>query len=290
MLRTFSKIYGMAGLRCGFVVARPDLLEKVMDRSGWNFMPVTAVVAASASLKDPALVPERRRINASIRQQTFQWLDRNGYAYIPSESNCFLLDTKRPGKEVRDAMAKENVTDWSRLAGDAHLGPHHGGDAGRDGALPGRVPESHEELTGARAACPRVPRPTRHDYAVTLTPVLHSTHSRPSRLLLCANNNRAHGAQRLFRSYVERSSLFDRIAHVGVEAAIVAALGPYFARLFADATQSSPTFLRFHAPIRAPVKVRPGSWSLRRISSCGSMPYFTNDPSRPVKQQMRLGA
>jgi histidinol-phosphate aminotransferase len=72
-------------------------------------MPVTAVVAATASLKDAQLVPERRRINAGIRQQTFQWLERNGYTYIPSESNCFLLDTKRPGQEVRDAMAKENV-------------------------------------------------------------------------------------------------------------------------------------------------------------------------------------
>jgi histidinol-phosphate aminotransferase len=109
VLRTFSKVYGMAGLRCGFVIARPDLLEKVVSRGGQNFMPVTAVVAATASLKDAALVAERRRINATIRQQTFQWLDRNGYTYIPSESNCFLLDTRRPGKEVRDAMANENV-------------------------------------------------------------------------------------------------------------------------------------------------------------------------------------
>jgi len=109
VLRTFSKTYGMAGLRCGFAVARPDLLEKVMDSAGWNFMPVTAVAAASASLKDSKLVPERRRINATVRQETFQWLDRNGYSYIPSESNCFLLDTKRPGKEVIDAMAEQKV-------------------------------------------------------------------------------------------------------------------------------------------------------------------------------------
>ena len=80
-----------------------------MDRAGWNFMPVTAVVAASASLKDPQLVPERKRVNATIRQETFQWLDRNTYSYIPSESNCFLLDTRRPGKEVIDAMARQNV-------------------------------------------------------------------------------------------------------------------------------------------------------------------------------------
>jgi len=109
VLRTFSKTYGMAGLRCGFAVARPDLMEKIMDRAGWNFMPVTALVAASASLKDSRLVPERRSINASIRRETFQWLDRNSYSYIPSESNCFLLDTKRPGKQVIDAMAQQNV-------------------------------------------------------------------------------------------------------------------------------------------------------------------------------------
>ncbi|MGA7907920.1 MAG: pyridoxal phosphate-dependent aminotransferase [Candidatus Sulfotelmatobacter sp.] len=109
VLRTFSKVYGMAGIRCGLAIARPDLLENILAWGGWNFMPVTAMVAASASLKDPQLVPERRRINASIRQETFQWLDRNGFSYIPSESNCFLLETKRPGKEVIDAMAKQNV-------------------------------------------------------------------------------------------------------------------------------------------------------------------------------------
>ncbi len=109
VLRTFSKTYGMAGLRCGFAIARPDLLEKIMNRAGWNSMPVTAVVAASASLKDPGLVPERKRINAKIRQETFQWLDSNAYSYTPSESNCFMLDTKRSGKEVIDAMAQQKV-------------------------------------------------------------------------------------------------------------------------------------------------------------------------------------
>ena len=109
VLRTFSKAYGMAGIRCGLIIARPDLLEKAMSRGGWNFMPVTALAAAIASLKDPGLVPERRRANASVRQQTFQFLDRNGFTYIPSESNCFMVETKRPGKDIREAMAKENV-------------------------------------------------------------------------------------------------------------------------------------------------------------------------------------
>ena len=109
VLRTFSKIYGMAGLRCGYAVARPDLLEKIHNYGGWNFMPVTATSAAAASLKHQALVPERKRINEQVRSATFAWLDRNGYSYIASVSNCFLVDTKRPAKEVIAAMAKQNV-------------------------------------------------------------------------------------------------------------------------------------------------------------------------------------
>jgi histidinol-phosphate aminotransferase len=109
LLRTFSKIYGMAGLRCGIAIARPDLLQKLAAFGGWNAMPITALVAAKASLQHAQLVPDRKRINATVREQTFQWLDKNGYAYIRSESNCFLLDTKRPAKEVIEAMARQNV-------------------------------------------------------------------------------------------------------------------------------------------------------------------------------------
>jgi histidinol-phosphate aminotransferase len=109
VLRTFSKIYGMAGLRCGFGIARPDLLEKMTAFSGWSAMPITAVAAATASVKDPRLVPERKQINATIREATFQWLSKNGYSFVPSQSNCFMLDTKRPAKEVIAQMAAQNV-------------------------------------------------------------------------------------------------------------------------------------------------------------------------------------
>jgi histidinol-phosphate aminotransferase len=109
VLRTFSKIYGMAGLRCGAIFGRPDLMEKVENYGGWNFMPITALVAASASLKDGQLVPDRKRINASVRSNVFAWLDRNGYSYIPSQTNCFMLDVKRPAKPVIEAMANQNI-------------------------------------------------------------------------------------------------------------------------------------------------------------------------------------
>ena len=119
-------------------------MQKIENYGGGNPMPVTAVAAASASLKDAQLVPERKRINAEIREETFQWLDRNGYSYIPSVSNCFMLDTKRPAKEVIAAMAQQECPHWTHLAGDAHLYAHHRWNARRDEPVPGGVSEGDE--------------------------------------------------------------------------------------------------------------------------------------------------
>jgi len=108
-LRTFSKIYGMAGIRCGMAIGRPDLLAKLENFSGWSAMPITALAAATASLKHEHLVADRKKLNAEIRQKTFDWLGSHGHSFVPSESNCFMLDTKRPAKEVIDSMAARNV-------------------------------------------------------------------------------------------------------------------------------------------------------------------------------------
>lgn len=108
VLRTFSKIYGMAGIRCGFAIARPDLLEK-LQTFGQNPMPITGAAAATASLKDATLVPTRKKIIADIRNDTFDFLAKHNYKFIPSESNCFMIDTGRDGKAVFSAMAAKNV-------------------------------------------------------------------------------------------------------------------------------------------------------------------------------------
>jgi histidinol-phosphate aminotransferase len=108
VLRTFSKIYGMAGLRCGFAIARPDLLAK-LNPYGWNAMPVTAVVAAKTSLKSKDLVPERKKVNADIRNDVLSWLAANKYSFVPSETNCFMVDVKRPGKQFIEAMEAKKV-------------------------------------------------------------------------------------------------------------------------------------------------------------------------------------
>jgi len=124
VLRTFSKLYGMAGLRCGFAVGRPDLLKKIEAYGGWNAMPVTASSAAIASLNDTSLITERKRINTANRESTFAWLDSNGYKYSPSVSNCFMVDAGKPAGDVIAAMAHQNVyigrpwpsmPDWVRV-------------------------------------------------------------------------------------------------------------------------------------------------------------------------------
>lgn len=108
VLRTFSKIYGMAGLRCGVAFGHPDLLAKLAVY-GYNPLPVTGLAAAAASLKQSSLVPARRKIVTDTRSATFAWLDKKGYKYIPSVSNCFMIDTGRPGREVIAAMQQQDV-------------------------------------------------------------------------------------------------------------------------------------------------------------------------------------
>lgn len=108
VLRTFSKIYGMAGLRAGAAFARPDLMKKL---SGWGatMMPITGMAAASASLQVKDLVPTRRKMIAQVREDTFNFLEKNNYKYVPSVSNCFMVDTGKPGIQVVMALRKENV-------------------------------------------------------------------------------------------------------------------------------------------------------------------------------------
>ena len=109
VLRTFSKIYGMAGIRCGFAIGRPDLLAKLQPY-GQNAMPITGSAAANVSLLDADLVPTRKKIIGDTRKDTIAWLSANNYKVIgQSESNCFMIDTGRSGSGVIKAMQAENV-------------------------------------------------------------------------------------------------------------------------------------------------------------------------------------
>ena len=108
VLRTFSKVYGMAGIRCGLALGRPDLLARLQPY-GMNAMPITGSAAANVSLLDPDLVPKRKKIIADTRNDTFAFLETKGYKFVPSHSNCFMIDTGREGKAVIAAMQEKNV-------------------------------------------------------------------------------------------------------------------------------------------------------------------------------------
>jgi histidinol-phosphate aminotransferase len=108
VLRTFSKIYGMAGIRAGAAIGRPDLLEK-MGAFMAGALPTTAMGAANASLKVKTLIPERREKIKIIREDTLAFLDKHGFKTVTSVSNKFMVDTKRPAQDVIMAMRKEKV-------------------------------------------------------------------------------------------------------------------------------------------------------------------------------------
>jgi histidinol-phosphate aminotransferase len=108
ILRTFSKIYGMAGLRAGAALARPDLLAKLGGYSS-TMMPITGMAAASASLEVKNLVPERRKAIAEIREDVLDFLEHHDFKVVPSVSNCFMLDVRRPGQQVISALQKHKV-------------------------------------------------------------------------------------------------------------------------------------------------------------------------------------
>lgn len=108
ILRTFSKLYGMAGLRAGAAFGRPDLLEKIRSFSA-GAMPVTSMAGATASLKVKTLVAERRKAMGDIREDVFNWLSAKNVEFTASQTNCFMVNVKRPAKEFYAELAKQKV-------------------------------------------------------------------------------------------------------------------------------------------------------------------------------------
>jgi histidinol-phosphate aminotransferase len=109
VLRTFSKIYGMAGLRAGFALGRPDLLAKMRPFGSSGFLPVTGTACATASLRVKTLVADRRAQLKRVRENTFEFLEKKGISFIPSQANFFMMEVKRPGQDFAKAMADQKV-------------------------------------------------------------------------------------------------------------------------------------------------------------------------------------
>ncbi len=108
ILRTFSKLYGMAGLRAGAAMGRPDLLAKISPW-GAGALPVTGMVGATASLKEKNLVAQRRKIIGDVRNDLFSWFSKKNYKFLPSETNNFMVATNGGAKKFIDGMFDQKI-------------------------------------------------------------------------------------------------------------------------------------------------------------------------------------
>ena len=107
--RTFSKISGMAGLRCGYCVAQKQTIDRMRARQMWDSVNIMALTAASASLDDPDQVPNGQRLNKEAKTFTIGELEKLGYKTIPSQANFIMFDCKQPVVPLIQAMKQQNV-------------------------------------------------------------------------------------------------------------------------------------------------------------------------------------
>lgn len=121
--RTFSKIYGLAGMRIGYGVTSPKFAAQLRNY-GLGVLTFPSVAAASASLKDTEFVARARAQIVAEREKLLALLRELGRPYAESQTNFVFFQTGRPHAEVHAAMMKESVaiarafppmTDWARI-------------------------------------------------------------------------------------------------------------------------------------------------------------------------------
>lgn len=108
--RTFSKCFGMAGLRIGYAVGHRDTIAKMAAWDGIDNISVMALLGAKAALAVPdQWVKDEQARNAAARAFTQQWFAARGYRPTDSQTNFLFVDIKRPARGFRDACAREGV-------------------------------------------------------------------------------------------------------------------------------------------------------------------------------------
>lgn len=98
--RTFSKIYGMAGLRLGYAVAAPKVAEQLNRLEAWDNANVVVLAAGAASLSDMAAMRAAAGRNATDRSTFVAKAQARKLAPIPSYANFFMMDAGRPAHAV----------------------------------------------------------------------------------------------------------------------------------------------------------------------------------------------
>jgi histidinol-phosphate aminotransferase len=107
--RTFSKIYGMAGLRCGYCITQRENIKRMSAHQTFDSVNIMALVAALASLKDSDHVTKGRKLNSAVRRAVCAELDQLGYRYIPSHANFMMIDLRREVRPIIAALRERGV-------------------------------------------------------------------------------------------------------------------------------------------------------------------------------------
>jgi histidinol-phosphate aminotransferase len=109
VMRTFSKAYGMAGLRLGYAIGQPQTLAALNDSWGMGSVNVLTAAAGIAALNDQAHMEKERLENKRVRDFTIGAFKEMGYPPADSQTNFIFVNIRRPAKEFREACAKEGV-------------------------------------------------------------------------------------------------------------------------------------------------------------------------------------
>ncbi|MDE2982412.1 MAG: aminotransferase class I/II-fold pyridoxal phosphate-dependent enzyme [Gemmatimonadota bacterium] len=125
VVKTFSKIYGLAGLRIGYGIAHPDTATRLMDFASRNNANQLAIAAAGASFRDEALIAKSREVNRESREMVETTLDELGLEYMPTQANFLMHRISGDLSTYRNRMAEEGflvgrdfppMLDWNRLS------------------------------------------------------------------------------------------------------------------------------------------------------------------------------
>ena len=107
--RTFSKAFGMAGLRVGYAIGRADTIKKMRARHYGLGTNVLGLAAAMASFPDQARLNQEARRNTEARAFTINWFKNAGFTATDSQCNFIFVNIGRPAREFRDGCAKANI-------------------------------------------------------------------------------------------------------------------------------------------------------------------------------------
>jgi histidinol-phosphate aminotransferase len=107
--RTFSKMYGMAGLRCGYGIGHSETMTKLYRYKLETSVNQAAIAAVLESLGDVARVESERRINREVRNRTRALFESMGYDSGASDTNFIFVDLERDASEFRDACRESGV-------------------------------------------------------------------------------------------------------------------------------------------------------------------------------------